>query len=197
MSNAEPMYADPLFRYCGYAWALFAIGWFIAALDTKPAARVLSLRVRVVQRIVLFLGYFLVFLPQFRVGFLGEHVLPANRSAGYVGFVLTLAGLAFAWWARIYLGRNWSSIPMVREAHELIRTGPYSIVRHPIYTGLLLALLGTAIALGEIRGFIGFILMLIELKIRSSIEEKFMTEEFPSDYPKYRQKVKALIPYLW
>jgi protein-S-isoprenylcysteine O-methyltransferase Ste14 len=197
MQNAEPMYSDPLFRYCSYAWALFSAGWLIAALNTKPVARALSLRVRLVQRIVLFLAYFLVFLPQFRVGFLGKHVFPPYRPAGYAGFALTLAGLAFAWWARVYLGRNWSSIPMVREAHELIRTGPYSIVRHPIYTGLLLALLGTAIALGEIRGFLGFILMLIELKIRSSVEEKFMTEEFPRDYPQYKQKVKALVPYLW
>jgi protein-S-isoprenylcysteine O-methyltransferase Ste14 len=110
--------------------------------------------------------------------------------------LLVVLGLAFAVWARIHLGRNWSGAVTVKDDHELIRTGPYGLVRHPIYSGLLLAVLGTAIAFGEWRSLLALGFLTIAFLFKLHREERFMSESFPDDYPRYRAEVPALIPFI-
>ncbi len=115
----------------------------------------------------------------------------------WIGLFMTIAGVMFAIWARVTLGRNWSGIVTVKQNHELIRTGPYAWVRHPIYTGITIAVIGTVIFDGELRSIILFVAILLALTHKMKIEEQFMTEQFGSEYARYRQKTKALVPFLW
>jgi protein-S-isoprenylcysteine O-methyltransferase Ste14 len=117
-------------------------------------------------------------------------------AAYWLGLIMLAAGIAFAVWARHDLGRNWSGTVTVKQNHELIRSGPYRLVRHPIYTGLLLAILGTAIAFGEWRGLLAFGLLTGSLLLKLRIEERFMSESFPKEYARYRAEVPALIPFI-
>jgi protein-S-isoprenylcysteine O-methyltransferase Ste14 len=103
--------------------------------------------------------------------------VPDTAAVGWIGAALTVAGIAFATWARFHIGRNWSGFVTVKEGHTLVRTGPYALVRHPIYTGLLLAVLSTAIVHGAVKGLIGFALLLIEWKRKSLVEERLMIEK--------------------
>lgn len=123
-------------------------------------------------------------------------VIPDGIAPGLLGIIITVIGLGFAVWARIHLGKNWSSGPGIKVDHTLIRTGPYQFVRNPIYTGILFGYAGTAIVIGELWAFfmILFILAIFLMKIR--VEEKFLLEEFGEGYVQYRKEVKALIPYL-
>jgi protein-S-isoprenylcysteine O-methyltransferase len=130
-------------------------------------------------------------------GWVERQVLPHNNAMKAAGTVLCALGLGFAIWARRVLGTNWSANPTVKEGHELITTGPYRLARHPIYTGLLLALFGTTIiASGEVRDFIFFASIAIGLHFKSRIEERFMMQTFPDTYPAYRRRVKAIIPFV-
>jgi len=129
-------------------------------------------------------------------GPLGVRVVPRSFLLGNAGLVLTIVGIAFALWARFYLGRNWSGRVTVKEDHELIRSGPYAIVRHPIYTGFLVALTGTVIAIGEIRAILALFIVGIGLHFKSKTEEQFMSEKFGEQYAIYRREVKSLIPYV-
>ncbi len=108
-----------------------------------------------------------------------------------------MAGLAFSTVAaRRHLGRNWSGTVTLKEDHELIRTGPYRRARHPIYTGMLVGFIGSAISLGEVRGVVAVGLVIVAFLIKIRLEERWMTESFGDAYRRYRTEVKALIPYL-
>jgi protein-S-isoprenylcysteine O-methyltransferase Ste14 len=113
-----------------------------------------------------------------------------------VGAALTLLGMSFMVWARSYLGRNWSGVASVKADHELITGGPYRWVRHPIYSGLALAFIGTAIAVGQWRGVLAVALALIAIVHRIRVEERFMREQFGAAYDAYAQRVRALVPGL-
>ncbi len=106
-----------------------------------------------------------------------------------------LAGLALAVWARVHLGGNWSGSVTVKEAHELIRSGPYAYVRHPIYTGLIAAVLGTALAADTVRAALGFAIIAAALLRKLRTEGGFMRETFPGEYARYCAEVPALIPF--
>jgi protein-S-isoprenylcysteine O-methyltransferase Ste14 len=110
---------------------------------------------------------------------------------------VTFLGVAFATWARLQLGGNWSSSVTIKQGHTLVRRGPYTIVRHPIYTGLLLATLGVAIIVGEYRGLFGVGVLFLAYWLKSSREERFMLEQFDGEYRQYQGQVKALIPYIF
>jgi len=120
---------------------------------------------------------------------------------GYIGGIglalLTLVGLSFTWWARIHLGRLWSGSITRKEGHRVIDTGPYALVRHPIYTGLIFALFTTAIAQATVSGLAGAALIAFGLWIKARIEERFLTAELGVDaYGAYRQRVPMLVPLL-
>ena len=146
---------------------------------------------------VLVATYVSMAVPDLGWGLLNQPLVPASRTTSVVGYSLLVAGMFFAGWARIFLGGNWSSNVTLKEDHTLVRNGPYRIVRHPIYTGLLVALLGTAIALGPLRCFLGVIVAGVAWKIKSISEERFMEQQFGDQYIRYRMEVKALVPYLW
>ena len=110
-----------------------------------------------------------------------------------MGTAVVAAGFGLAIWARLHLGRNWSSHVVVKEGHALIRTGPYRLIRHPIYTGLLLAIAGTALAIGEWRGVFGFVFALLGILVRVRAEETRMSATFP-EYERYRRETYALLP---
>lgn len=113
-----------------------------------------------------------------------------------VAIVLVAGGLAFTAWARMTLGANWSGSVVFKEDHELVVAGPYALARHPIYTGLLAMLLGTAVAYAEPEAVGAFVVALVVFYVKSRREEALMTRHFPDAYPAYRRRVKALIPYL-
>jgi protein-S-isoprenylcysteine O-methyltransferase Ste14 len=127
----------------------------------------------------------------------GWHVVSRSPASANIGLVLTLAGLTFALWARFALGRNWSGTVTLKQDHVLVRSGPYAIVGHPIYSGFLLALLGTAIAHGNIGAFIGVAIAALTLRLKSLTEESFMMEQYGSQYIAYTREVKSLIPFVW
>lgn len=184
-------------RIIDYSWLVIAAVWVIAALVTKRSVRREFSGYRFIQVIILVIGCLLIFNSSFVPEFLNRRIIPETRVTGFVGLLLTWAGMLFALWARFFLGTNWSAAITVKEHHQLIRTGPYAIVRHPIYSGFLLALLGTAVAFGKPRDFLGLILATMGWRLKSLVEERFMTEEFGAEYTTYRRKVKALVPFIW
>jgi protein-S-isoprenylcysteine O-methyltransferase Ste14 len=176
-------------------WAAWLLYWFIAALAAKPVRRRESVASRLAHTAPLLLAVALLVSPRFAGTILGAHFLPISALLFWLGAAVTLAGLMFAIVARNYLGGNWSSTVTLKQDHTLIRNGPYRFVRHPIYTGILLAVFGSGvIALGEWRGLLALALMTAAFLRKISIEEQYMQEQFGDAYRRYRQEVAALIP---
>jgi len=141
------------------------------------------------------LACILLFQP-WRLGPLDSRFVPGAQIYVVCGLLLTVAGVAFAIWARFALGRNWSGTVTIKQDHVLIRHGPYRFVRHPIYSGILLAMAGTALGYGRTPCLIGLGTALLSLWIKARKEEEFMIEQFGEQYSRYRREVKALIPSL-
>ena len=129
---------------------------------------------------------------------LGEQrIWEIGYDGAYALAGLMLLGLAFTWWARIYLGRLWSSAITRKEGHRIIDTGPYAFVRHPIYTGLIIALLATAAAEARVTALLGTALIIFGLWLKARSEERFLTVELGTDaYRSYCRRVPMLIPFL-
>ncbi len=175
-------------------WIALLAVWTVGALTAKRAVRRQSQESRRVQLLLAVSGYVLLFSPLLSVGILGWRVVPGTEVVDGVGLALTVAGFLIAIWARLTLGGNWSSSVTVKQDHTLTIRGPYAYVRHPIYSGLLLAVLGTAIVFGEVRCFLALIVMATGFWIKFHTEESFMEEEFGQQYSAYKERVKALIP---
>jgi protein-S-isoprenylcysteine O-methyltransferase Ste14 len=123
---------------------------------------------------------------------------PPTAVPGTIGAALALAGVAFASWARLALGRNWSGLVMtVREGHQLVQTGPYALVRHPIYSGMFAAILGTALTIGTLASWLAVAAGLAGILIRVEVEERLMATEFGAAHAAYRERTKKLIPLVW
>ena len=178
------------------AWVFMGIIWLLGSLRTKRTVRRPEIGKYLITSLLASTGFLLLFLPHIR-GPLGMMILPQTPLLGIAGVLLTYAGAAFATWARITLGSNWSgATATIKRDHELIQSGPYAMVRHPIYTGLLLAVLGTALTLGNLAGIVSIVLCSIGFLMRIPTEEAAMTVQFPDAYPAYRRRTKALIPFV-
>lgn len=185
------------FDYFGIAsdlWLLLCVVWLFGLLSAKPDARTQSPGSRLLELGLTLLAFSLVFTSYFRSGWRAWSFVPHNDLTGAIGLLMVLLGISFSIWARLQLGRNWSGTVSVKEGHTLIRQGPYTIVRHPIYSGLVLAYLGVAMIVGEIRGLLGVGILVLSFWLKSRTEERFMLEQFGADYRHYQHQVKALIP---
>ncbi len=175
----------------GIGWAIFWIGWLIAAFTAKTSrGSGSSLYSAVRIGLIVVIAFF---LRRSWAGS-GHHALSDPALAG-LGLALWAAGLGLAVWARLYIGRNWGMPMTKREKPDLVTTGPYRYVRHPIYSGIILGLLGTALAT-SLYALIA-VAVLAGLFIYSATrEERFLAGEFPDAYPSYRARTKMLVPFL-
>jgi len=188
-----PILIQVLFPTLWIAWLIY---WWVSARNVKETRWQEPLGSQLLHRVPLLFGALLFAAPRLLPLALRRRLLPLGPLAPTVGVLLIAAGLGFSVWARRHLGRNWSSQVVVKADHALVRSGPYSRLRHPIYTGLLLAFLGTAVIIGEVRGFLAFVLLLISFAIKSRAEEARMRETFP-EYEGYRRETSAIIPYVF
>ncbi len=178
-------------------WVAWYIYWRIAAFNVKPTVRQVATRLQLASTMGLIAALLLLGNFGFRWGILSEPIWPRTDLTFWLGVVIMALGIAFTVWARVTLGRNWSSTITLKQNHELIQTGPYDWVRHPIYTGVLMMVVGTAIAVGEWRALLAAALVLGSLLIKLRIEEKWMTDYFGPGYAAYSKRVAMLIPWLW
>ena len=183
-------------QVCSYIWMAFYTIWLLGALRTKRAAEHVGWGKLLSYTIPVALGYYCMFSPYVGLDWLQTRILPRNQGLAAAAIVITLAGMAFAVWARVYLGRNWSSLPTIKEQHQLIRSGPYRLVRHPIYTGFLLAMTGTFLANGRVRGALSIVLLWTGWQVKSRMEERFMVRTFGAEYEDYRRTTGGLFPRL-
>lgn len=181
----------------GAVWIIVGAIWLISGIVSKKSVRRQTAKARLVQGVPVIVGFILLYDRDYSKGLLGLRFVPQSDAVDYLAVGLVVCGALFALWARFYLGSNWSASVTVKRDHQLIQRGPYSVVRHPIYTGFLLALLGTAFYEGELRGLLGVVFAFIGWKLKSLEEEAFMHEQFGELYDSYRAKVKGLIPLIW
>ena len=183
------------YRYAFPAmWLSWVIYWWVASRDVKTTVRRESLPSRLSHIVPLSMAVFLYSWQRVRIPWLAERILPLTEWSFWIGAFLTAAGLLFTVWARLHLGRNWSGSVTIKEGHELVTSGPYALVRHPIYTGLLLALLGSTLALGDWRAVLAFALAAGALWRKLRVEERWMRQQFGDAYQVYAQRVAAVIP---
>ncbi len=171
-------------------WVAFWIYWLVAAFSMKkgriPWSRELRIRAVVVVGAIL-----LIRLGTFRHDGLNSDAL---RSA--LGLFLFALGLGLAIWARVHIGRNWGTPMSQKDEPELVTSGPYRLVRHPIYSGILVAGIGTAVALSWLW-LIAVTLAGVYFVYSASVEERYLTEQFPDSYPTYRRSTKMLVPFIF
>jgi len=179
------------------AWLAYLAVWGVLAFGNKRTARGMPKVDLIVHVMVLGAAFDLLFAPALRRGVLAWRVLPDLGWIEDLGDLLQVAGLAFCIWARLQIGRNWSGTVTLKEGHTLVRSGPYAWVRHPIYAGLLVAVLGKAVEHGQTGGMLAFLLLVVEWKRKSLMEERLMLEQFGEEYKRYRAEVKGLIPHVW
>jgi protein-S-isoprenylcysteine O-methyltransferase Ste14 len=191
-----PMVAFLLLRVIPALWLAWLAYWLIAARGNKPTERRADRRAQLGYRVISLLATLLLFAPRLWPLPLDARFLPRGLVLPILGTGLLALGLAFSIWARRQLGRNWSASVEIKQDHVLIRRGPYRYVRHPIYSGALLALFGTMVAVGEWRTLLGFALFVLSFAIKARLEESYLSTVFP-DYAAYRRETAALIPFLF
>ncbi len=175
-------------------WYSLGIWWLITGFWVKSAKKKEPLAARAFTLALFGLSLAMLFSRAFENGLLGRRFLGADPRFAWLGIGLTFAGAGIATWARAVLGKNWSAAVEVKRDHELIRSGPYAHIRHPIYTGLLMAVVGTAITIGEFRGLAAIALILVAHTLKAKREEAAMIAEFGEKYSQYRSETGFLFP---
>ena len=176
------------------AWVVWSAYWFIVALSVNASKSSEGWLLRMQHLVPLAVGFLLIFH--------GGHPFIYGRLhhanwLSLVGLALTVLGLLFSVWGRLHLGKYWSGIITLKEGHELIRSGPYRLVRHPLYTGFLLAVLGSALTAGTGDALAGFLLIFIAYLIKVRREEAVLSREFGDQYVRFKQEVAALCPFVY
>lgn len=177
-------------------WVLWVVSWLVAAIWSDPATKRPAFQAEWLYRILTLAGGFLLFahFGQFDAG--RFRLWDVSPSIGWVLVAVAVLGFAFTWWARLYLGRLWSSSITKKADHYVVDTGPYAIVRHPIYTGIIAAVVATAVLKGAPTGIVGAILMTFGFWIKAKLEEQFLREQLgPDAYDSYRRRTPMLIPF--
>lgn len=195
-----------LLRECtDLLWLALTAIFLVGAMRTKRTVQSQSVRSVLLQTVFVAAGLYLVFANGVTLAghdtgpqrWLDRQIVPVDVQSVLAGFLVVLCGIAFTIWARLALGANWSGVITLKQDHTLMREGPYRLVRHPIYTGVLLALLGSALERGQVRNMLGVLVCGFGLWLKSRVEEQFMMQRFGDEYLRYRREVKALVPFLF
>jgi len=176
-----------------FLWRALLLVWVVGLFVNKPTAQPWDLG----QRIVYFLLMWLMLFPLYSQRWHTPIIIPPTLATAEIGAALCVVGFFMAIWSRLVLANNWSGSVVIKVDHKLIEEGPYRLLRHPMYTGFLGLFLGTAIAIGSLGGFIGFVgfLLLHIWKLRR--EEALLAGHFPDSYPAYKARTYALVPYIF
>jgi protein-S-isoprenylcysteine O-methyltransferase Ste14 len=179
----------------GALWLVWATYWLIASRSVKPVRERQSTAARLAHVLALGIVGLLLLIRRWPDP-LSMRVISGGWTRYWCAVALVVVGLGFAAWARMALGTNWSGWVTVKVEHELVRRGPYRRIRHPIYSGVLLAILGTGLAAGQVRGLLAFAIACVALWLKSRMEERWMQQEFGEQYAAYRASSWALIPFV-
>jgi protein-S-isoprenylcysteine O-methyltransferase Ste14 len=177
-------------------WGGWLLYWLLTAGDVTAARWHEPIGSRLLHIVPFALGMALLAMDRNLPPVMLQRLMPHSDGIAVAGAILTAAGLGIAVWARRRLGRNWSGTVTLKEGHTLVRDGPYRVIRHPIYSGLLLAIAGTALAIGQWRGIAALALASVALARKVQVEERVMAAAFP-DYAGYRRRSWALIPFVF
>ncbi|HTA53043.1 MAG TPA: isoprenylcysteine carboxylmethyltransferase family protein [Candidatus Acidoferrum sp.] len=180
----------------GLAWLVFWGYWLIARFSVNRMERPEPGGTLIVRVLIMAGAYWLLFQQDPRFGILNLDFVPHDERIVLAGVLLTWSGVAFAIWARYHLGKFWSATVVLREGHQLIRSGPYANIRHPIYTGMLTAVLGTTLAVGRYRALLAFIVILAAFTVKSRQEEKLLDAQFGPAFEQHRRDTGFFLPRL-
>jgi len=181
-------------RLLGLVWCAFGIYWAANARRSSAADTTEPNRFRALRLGILATSFILLLVPWLGFESLNVRFVPANSIVRLAGIAITFAGIALAFSARRHLGRNWSDKVEVKVDHQLIRSGPYAYLRHPIYSGVLLGVAGTALAVGQVRGIAGFLLLLGSYAIKARKEERALAEKFGDAFREHQRNAGFLFP---
>jgi protein-S-isoprenylcysteine O-methyltransferase Ste14 len=177
----------------GLIWAWLGAKWGAPSRAAQSGEFKLY---RILRLFVLAVVFSLLFWNVTAAGILGKRFSPNLPKIGLLGFLLAVCGMTIALWSRTALGRYWSDKVIVQTEHRLIRNGPYSCMRHPLYSGVLLAVLGTALVLGEVRGLLSFVILLVNYAIKARREERILAERFGPEFNTHVARTGFLLPRL-
>jgi protein-S-isoprenylcysteine O-methyltransferase Ste14 len=177
-------------------WIVFAAYWLISGFKTKRTVKREPFAARYGVMFLGVLGFYLIFMNDDQIGFLNRRIVARSHAAGVAGVVLTWVGILLAIWARWHLGQYWSGRITIKEDHKLIRTGPYARLRHPIYTGLDLAVIGTTVVIDQWRCLAGLCIIMVGFWIKAKREEALLAARFGADFQEHLRYTGFLLPRL-
>jgi protein-S-isoprenylcysteine O-methyltransferase Ste14 len=192
--NWEWLTADEASQWAGRLWMALMVVWVVLWFGMKRAKKREGWSELAQHGILVTLGFWLLFGNRSDWGWLNVRVVPNVAAAWATGLALTALGVGISIWARLSLGANWSGLVTLKAGHELIRKGLYRWVRHPIYTGILLGMIGTAMIKGHLRGWIGLVIVFAGFYFKARREERFLREEFGAGFEEHSQQTGMFLP---
>jgi protein-S-isoprenylcysteine O-methyltransferase Ste14 len=175
-------------------WIVFVLYWIVSAIRTRDTLQTESFVSRYAILLIEVAGFVLLFRHSAGIGFLGNRFMHRTLASAIVGSILTWMGIGLAIWARYHLAEYWSARITIKEDHQLIRTGPYARLRHPIYSGIVLAAIGSAVVIDQWRCVLGVCLVLIGYCIKARKEETMLTQQFGDAFREHQKHAGFLIP---
>ena len=175
-------------------WIVFLIYWIVSAIRTRVTVQTESFASRYAILLIEVVGFVLLFRHSAGIGFLGTRFMHRTLASAIAGLILIWMGIGLAIWARDHLAEYWSARITIKEDHELIRTGPYARLRHPIYSGIILAAIGSAVVIDQWRCVLGVCLILTGYCIKARKEETMLTQQFGEAFREHQKHAGFLIP---
>lgn len=184
-------------RINAWLWMFLCVVWLVSAFGAKKNIARRPWWMRVPVRIAILVVVFVLFWRPLGGRWLAPlDMLLGSPAIGLAGLILSVAGIAFALWARMVIGRNWGMPMTLKQDAELVTTGPYALVRHPIYSGILLAMLGSGFTI-SLWWLVFLVLNGVQFFLAAKREERLMLQTFPETYPAYMRRTRMLIPFVF
>lgn len=192
--NLDWVTAQQASEWAGRLWQLLLVVWIVLWFGMKKAKKLEGWAERAQHGVLVILGFWLLFGSLDHWGWLNHRLVPNVPAMWVTGLALTALGIGISIWARLSLGSNWSGMVTLKDDHELVRSGLYRWIRHPIYTGILLGMVGSAMIRGHLRGWIGMGVVLLAFYFKARREERFLREEFGAGFEEHSRHTGMFLP---